>query len=120
MKTWKAIASHTTAYKNPIQLSKGEIVKLGNLAPEENWKDWIWAENDNQLGGWVPVQIIENLEDGKQALILENYSAKELDITKDELVIKIKSLNGWSWVRKISNNDEGWLPDEVLEIDINI
>jgi len=41
MEIWKNISSHTTSYENPIELSKGEIVRLGNRAPEENWKDWI-------------------------------------------------------------------------------
>lgn len=116
MEFWKSIAPHTTEYDTPIQLSKGEIVKLGELAPEENWKDWIWAENEKQEGGWVPIQIIENLEISGQGIVLEDYSAKELNITKDEIVVKIRSLNAWTWVRKVSNNEEGWVPDEVIEL----
>ncbi|MDN3707458.1 SH3 domain-containing protein [Myroides ceti] len=116
MEIWKSISSHTSEYENPIKLLKGEIVKLGNRAPEENWKDWIWAENDKEQGGWVPIQIIENLESNKQGLILEDYSAKELNIDKDEIVVKVKSLNGWSWCRKIKDNDEGWIPDEVIDM----
>ncbi len=116
MEIWKSISSHTTEYENPIRLSKGEIVQLGELAPEEDWKDWIWAENDNQQGGWVPIQLIETLDDNKRGLILEDYSAKELNISKDELFEKIRSMNGWSWVRKIDNNDEGWVPNETIEI----
>lgn len=116
MEVWTSIATHKTEYETPIRLSKGEIVKLGELAPEENWKDWIWAENNEQQGGWVPIQIIENLSDSGQGLILEDYTAKELNINKNEQVVKLKSLNAWSWVRKLSNNDEGWIPDEVIEM----
>jgi hypothetical protein len=119
METWKSISSHTTEYENPIKLSKGEIVKLGDFAPEENWKNWIWAENNKQQGGWVPIQIIDKGEDNKTGIILEDYSAKELNIDINEIVVKVKSLNGWSWVRKTTNNDEGWIPDEVIEVYIN-
>lgn len=114
MEIWKSISSHTTSYENPIELSKGEIVRLGNRAPEENWKDWIWAENDSLQGGWVPIQIIEFFDGDKQGIISEYYNAKELNINKGELVFRIKSLNGWSWIRKIDNNDEGWVPDEII------
>ncbi len=119
MKTWKSISPHTTEYENPIKLSKGEIVKLGDLAPEEKWNNWIWVENDKQQGGWVPVQIIENTEDNKNGIALEDFNSKELNISKNEIVIKVKSFNGWSRVRKTTNNDEGWIPDEVIEIYTN-
>jgi hypothetical protein len=38
------------------------------------------------------------------------------DLIGDELFEKIRSMNGWSWVRKIDNNDEGWVPNETIEI----
>ncbi|MCP1994343.1 SH3 domain-containing protein [Flavobacterium sp. HSC-61S13] len=118
MELWKSISTHKTEYEVPISLSKGEIVKLGDLAPEENWKDWIWVENNRQQGGWVPIQIIRNLGHNAEGLILEDYSAKELNIDINEIVVKIKSLNAWSWVRKISDSDEGWVPDEIIELTI--
>lgn len=112
---WISIASHTTEYEDPIALSKGEIVTLGELAPEENWKEWIWAENSKQQGGWVPLQLLEKHDNGTQAKVLEDYSAKELNISPNELVQKHKSLNGWSWISKLENNEQGWVPNEVLE-----
>lgn len=115
MEMYKTILSHKSEYEHPINLSKGEKVKVGERAPEENWKDWIWAENDKKEGGWVPIQIIDFSEDKNYGIVLEDYSAKELNIDKDELIIKIKTLNGWSWVRKISNHDEGWIPNEIIE-----
>lgn len=115
MEIHKTISSYTCGYEHPINLSRGEQVKLGKRAPEENWKDWIWAENNKKEGGWVPIQIIDFSEDKNCGIVLEDYSAKELNIDKDELIIKMKTLNGWSWVRKISDNDEGWIPNEIIE-----
>ena len=113
---WECVAKHRTEYDNPILLSKGEIVKLGELSTEENWENWIWAENKNLQGGWVPIQIIDFSEDKKQGVVLEDYSARELNVDETELLIKIKSLNGWSWVKRLDNSEEGWVPDEVIEL----
>ena len=115
MEIRKTISSSTCGYEHPINLSWREQVKLGKRAPEENWKDWIWAENNKKEGGRVPIQIIDFSEDKNYGIVLEDYSAKELNIDKDELIIKMKTLNGRSWVRKISDNDEGWIPNEIIE-----
>jgi hypothetical protein len=115
----QCVKSHVSEFADPLILSKGDKVKLGDLAPETKWKNWIWAENAKSQGGWVPIQIIELSEDKSQGVILEDYSAKELDIEKGEMVSIIKTLNGWSWVRKANNHEEGWVPDEVIGISMS-
>ena len=115
MKTFKTIASHRTEYEHPIKLKKGESVTLGERAPEENWKDWIWAENSKGTGGWVPVQLIDFPGDGTRGTVLEDYSARELDVDPGEDILKIRTLNGWTWVRRASDREEGWIPNETLE-----
>jgi len=112
---WECISDHRTQYPNPIKLSKGEVVKLGEPAPEEKWKNWIWAENVKGQGGWVPVQLIDKTNGNLKGVVKEKYSARELNINAGENVIKIKSLNGWTWVRNIGNHEEGWIPDEVIK-----
>lgn len=114
MKTFKTIASHRTEYEHPIKLKKGELVQLGERAPGENWKDWIWAENDRGHGGWVPVQLIDYSEDGRRGTVLEDYSARELNVDPGEEIVKIKTLNGWTWVRRTSDREEGWIPNETI------
>lgn len=111
---FKTVASHRTEYEHPIRLEKGERVQLGERAPEENWKDWIWAENSRGHGGWVPVQLIDHPEDGAQGMVLEDYSAKELDVDPGEEIVKLRTLNGWTWVRRISDREEGWIPNESI------
>jgi len=111
----KTIAPHKTEYEKPLILIKGELIKLGQRAPEENWRDWIWAENRNKESGWIPIQIVDFSEDKTAGIVLENYSAKELNIKTGELVTKIKSINGWTWVKRESDNAEGWIPDETIE-----
>lgn len=114
MKTFKTIASHRTEYEHPIKLEKGESIMLGERAPEENWKDWIWAENSKGAGGWVPVQLIDCQEGGTRGIVLEDYSARELDVDPGEEIVRIRTLNGWTWVRRTSDREEGWIPNETM------
>ena len=113
MKIFKILKDYRTKYEDPIILSVGDLVNLGEEEKEEKWKGWIWAETDIKKG-WIPIQIVEISADKKKGKILENYTAKELNVDKDDQVLKIKALNGWTWVRK-TNNEEGWIPDEIIE-----
>ena len=108
LKEWK------TNYPNPIVLEPNDIVEIikkdnNNL----NWTRWIFCKKGNKFG-WVPEQIIKSIDSNK-GMAIKQYSAKELDITHGEKVLGIKELNGWIWVKRKSNNDEGWLPLEILE-----
>ena len=114
MEKYKVVTAHTSEYPEPISLVQGEQVRLGERAPEENWKDWIWAENDRNEGGWVPIQLIEMLEG--QDIVREDYSAKELNTREGEELIKIKAMNAWTWVRRLHDNAEGWVPDETIAV----
>lgn len=115
-KIFKVIKSHKTEYLNPIKVSAGDILKLGEYAPEEEWKEWIWAENTRNQSGWVPVQFINFSKDKLTGFILEDFSAKELNVEVEQLVIKLKSINGWSWVKRLNDNLEGWIPNENIKV----
>lgn len=80
----------------------------------EKWAGWIFCESDNNEG-WVPKQIIEAI-DGNSGVILKAYLAVELNIKHGEIVSGMEELNGWVWAIKQDNNEEGWLPLEILQI----
>lgn len=107
---------HTSNYPNPIKLCEGQYVIVGEkYNGNENWDNWIYCYTiDKRLEGWVPEQIVK-IQD-KQGLILEDYSAKELDIKVGEQLIKHKELNGWFWVERISTLEEGWVPMENVKV----
>ncbi|HQY19256.1 MAG TPA: hypothetical protein PK294_01650 [Ignavibacteria bacterium] len=113
MQTFKILTSYKSIYKDPIVVIPGEIVKILEIEKEEKWKGWIKVESTSNTG-WIPIQIIEFSDDGNTGKILENYSAKELDVGQGDLIQKIYSLNGWSWSKKIIDNEEGWIPDEII------
>ena len=114
MKTFRILKGYKTQYTNPLVLNVGEVVKLGEEEKEEKWKGWMWAES-NTSKGWVPIQILEISSDKKTGTILEFYTAKELNVEKGDKIEKIISLNGWTWSKNLQTNDEGWIPDEIIE-----
>ncbi|XBD74683.1 hypothetical protein ABFY27_01260 [Akkermansia massiliensis] len=52
--------------------------------------------------------------DGTRGTVLEDYSARELDVDQGEEIVKIRTLNGWTWVRRTSDREEGWIPNETI------
>jgi hypothetical protein len=38
-----------------------------------------------------------------------------MDVDRDDVIEKIKSLNGWTWSRNLKTGNEGWIPDEIIE-----
>lgn len=109
------------SYENPIILKKDEKVVI-NLAIKETdpeWVNWVWCIADNGTTGWVPIQILnvyETLPNGRQiAIVLEDYSAYELPVNQDEIVIGSRCLNGWLWCRKENSTKKGWVPIRCLK-----
>lgn len=109
------------SYENPIILKKDEKVVI-NLAIKEidpEWVNWVWCIADNGMTGWVPIQILnvyETLPNERQiAIVLEDYSAYELPVNQDEIVIGSRCLNGWLWCRKENSTKKGWVPIRCLK-----
>ncbi|WP_369903234.1 SH3 domain-containing protein [Bacillus manliponensis] len=109
------IRSHKSDYPNPISLKKGEKVKVYHTyVGEEDWKNWVFCEDEYGRKGWVPKQIIATKQ-GEIGIILEAYIAKELDVGIDEVLIKIRELNGWMWCEKIGTKEQGWVPKSNIK-----
>jgi hypothetical protein len=109
----KVIKDRKSDYPNPIELKKNEIVSVGEeYTDNENWSNWIKCTNQKNISGWVPKQILKMEQ--STAIVLENYSANELNIKTDEEVEVIKILNGWGW-SKNSRDELGWIPLENIE-----
>ena len=113
---YQVIEEHHCNNPKPLAIQKGATVKLGERSDEvENWPNWIYCYTlDGTSEGWTPVQLIEI--DGEYGTVLEDYSAKELVVEKDELVEGSIEMNGWIWCNKINESEMGWLPKEKMAI----
>jgi len=108
------IEDHKTEFPEPILLKRGEKVIIGEETSEK-WPDWIFCvKMDGSNKGWVPKQIIKM--ENNYGNIIENYSAKELDINKGMIVEGIKELNGWLWSKNKMTNEVGWIPNEKVKV----
>jgi len=109
------IEKYETEYPNPITLTVGEKVIIGNeheATETENWENWVYCtKTDYSNAGWVPKQII-NYESG---IILRDYSAKELTVEKGMIVEGIEELNGWLLSKNKLTSEIGWLPMENVK-----
>ena len=103
------IENHRTEFPNPVILKQGEKVIIVEESSEK-WPGWFFCSKiDGSNKGLVPKQII------KHSTIIEDYSAKELDIDKGVIVEGIKELNGWLWLKNKSTEETGWVPMGKLE-----
>ena len=109
------IKRHETEYPNPITLTAGEKVIIGEEHSStecENWENWIYCtKTDSSNAGWVPKQII----DYKSGRILRNYSAKEQTAEEGVILEGVEELNGWLFSKNKSTGDLGWIPMENIK-----
>lgn len=110
IKMLTVINSHRSDYPSPLTLKKGEMVVLDKVYEgAEDWPNWIFCKKlDGSNEGWVPEQLIERREN--HGLVLEDYSANELNVDVGETLEAIKEMNGWVWCKKVKCDEMGWVP----------
>ena len=109
------IENHRTEFPNPIILNQGEKVIIGEITDEtdEFGPNWVFCTKiDGSNKGYVPKQVM-NIENNF-GIMLEDYSAKELNIDKGTIVEGIKELNKWLLLKNKKTNEIGWVPMENL------
>jgi hypothetical protein len=111
---FEVIEEHKPSNANPIQVRKGEKVKLGRKSDEEDgWSNWIYCYSSKcNSEGWIPVQIIQI--ENEYGIIIDDYSAIELEVSKGDMVDGELELNGWLWCSRLNDFESGWLPKEKL------
>lgn len=115
-KQYLVVQDHNSEFPEPITFERGAPLTVGEkYAGPEGWENWIFCDSPGQKGGWVPAQIIERVADSNAARALEDYTARELDVRKGELLLGSRTLNGWVWCQKSGGSDSGWVPLENLQ-----
>jgi hypothetical protein len=104
---------HETEFLNPILLEIGERIIIGEESTA--YPGWIFCKKiDNSNEGWVPKQIIKY--ESNYGIVLENYSAKEMNVEEGLVLEGIKELNGWLWSKNKLTNEIGWVPLDKIKI----
>jgi hypothetical protein len=109
---FEIIEEHRSDNTKPIIIRKGTRVKVGErFNCNGNSPNWIYCYSlDGNGEGWTPLQIVE--VESEYGTVLEDYSAKELEVQKGEIVEGSMELNGWIWCSKLNELESGWIPKE--------
>lgn len=98
------IREYKVEYPDPIQVGRGETVTVGR--EDEEFPGWKWCKAADGREGWVPVELLSN--EGTEAIVMTEYSARELAVQPGEKVIVEEERHDWLLVRN-SRGDRGWL-----------
>lgn len=114
-KKYLVVQDHSSEYPEPITFAKGTPLVVGEkYNGPEGWDNWLFCDTAGQKGGWVPAQLIE-ITDGNIARAREDYTARELNVQKGDLLIGSREMNGWVWCTNPANLESGWVPLANLE-----
>jgi SH3-like domain-containing protein len=96
-------------YRNPIQVTAGEIVEVGR--PDEDQPGWLWCRATDGREGWMPVEYLSGVR--PRATVLRDYSAKELSVEAGDRVEVAEVYHGWALVRN-AQGSLGRIPESHL------
>jgi hypothetical protein len=106
--------SRESPYSEPVILTKGEAVTVGEEYKEKvYWPGWIWCETADKKC-WVPFQTIEKKQKNL-GIMKEDYNATELNVKTGDIIEAEKELNGWVWGKRSGDNRFGWVPMDILK-----
>ena len=102
----RVLKSYTTQYPDPIVLSKGDAVVVGER--DTDFPGWIWATAvATGKSGWVPEHFL--LITGELAESRRDYSARELTVSEGDIVTIREEILGWALVETEAGG-AGWVP----------
>jgi len=110
-KKCRVIEDYESPYTDPLIVTKGEILTIGEK--ESEWSGWIWCTNKFGESRWVPEKYLEI--HGNTCKILQDYNATELTITVGEELIIEKEEAEWFWVIN-QRGKSGWVPIKNVKI----
>ena len=106
---YEVIRPHRSEYPEPITLSKGTALTVGErYEGEEGWQDWYFCSTAGQQEGWVPAQVFQLTAPGA-GIAAEDYTARELDVEVGERLEGGRELGGWRWCSR-AGGESGWVP----------
>jgi predicted Rdx family selenoprotein len=111
---YSIIKARTSDYPNPIILQKGMEVEVGKVSTIPKWANWIECIISGNKG-WVPLQILKKIDE-RHSVVLEDYTANELEIKIDEIFVSEREMNGWFFGYKVNEpQNKGWVPIENVK-----
>ncbi|UCC21261.1 MAG: hypothetical protein JSV62_08285 [Promethearchaeota archaeon] len=110
-KKCRVIEDYKSPYTEPLIITKGEIITIGEKDSE--WTGWIWCTNKSGKTRWVPENYLEI--EGKLGKMKQDYNATELSVKVGEELIIEKEEAEWFWVVN-QQGKYGWVPIRNVQI----
>ena len=110
MSVHKVMQAHKPSDPDGLTGSAGEWLTFERRPTK--YQGWLWCHNNNGAQSWVPEAWLKI--EGEQAILLRDYSARELSVVIGELVTVELSQSEWAYCRK-KNGKLGWLPLTCLQ-----
>lgn len=107
----KVIEDYEICYPKPLDLKVGDQIQLFERDVPEKWRGWNWCKDSTGNEGWISETYF--IRNTKGAVMVKDYTAKEISVANGDNVEAVYSDCGWSWCKK-TNGDQGWLPSEIL------
>ncbi len=105
------IEDYKSPYTDPLIITKGEILTIGEK--ESEWAGWIWCTNKKEESRWVPEKYLDIK--GKIGKVKKYYDATELTVKSgEELIIKDEEAE-WYWVMN-QKGKSGWVPIKNVKL----
>ena len=103
----RVVADYRSQYQNPISGTAGTLVTVER--EDTDYRGWWWCTAPNARSGWVPSPVLDRTEIGMEARFTRDYSARELTITRGELLRVQEKCSGWLLVEN-EEHQVGWVP----------
>jgi SH3-like domain-containing protein len=98
-------------YPNPIQVTAGESVEVARA--DEDSPGWRWCRAADGHEGWMPLELLSRRR--SPAVVLRDYSAKELAVQPGDEVEVQEIRHGWMLVKN-SQGELGWIPQSHIDV----
>lgn len=107
-----ATEDYEIAYKNPIKLKVGDLIKIEKREINPDWIGWIYCVDNNGTAGWVSERYLK--ESNGATVAVKDYDATELAVSEGEHLKVYFEEFGWCWCRNSTDN-KGWVPSKILK-----
>lgn len=107
----RVVRDYTAQYPDPITVRAGDRVLVGAGDPE--FPGWWWCTGPDRRAGWVPEEFLRR--EGEAAVMLRDYTARELGVRAGAEVRVGEAISGWMWVTA-ADGRAGWIPETCLAL----
>ena len=101
-------SEYRVRYPDPINVAAGVRVSVGR--EDDGFLGWQWCRATDGREGWVPSELLSC--EGSEAIVVQDYSARELSARPgDELVVE-QERHGWLFVRNARSAE--WFETDLI------